>query len=506
MPIRLFCFASTALLLGIALPLGAPPSKQAAKASPAAKQTGVQQKKAKAIKVQGAQKSASIKTWQDALAAAYDFSPQIRTARTEVRRTQESKKQAYAEWVPDASGYATYDIEKHNVKKGAPGTTDRLQQPMGYGVRLKQNIFASGGTLARTRKASDAIMASELAMYDKESSVFLETLRAFLEVLVAKQLKEFYKQNAVLSQELFEQTKARFEVGELRHTDTLIAQGKLAESQAKYVEAVGRLAVAKTQLQRFTGCAIDESILVWPDDIQLHLPKNKNMLIQAVLKGNFSVLAAAKQESASRHEVQSQLSGQMLPSVDLQADAGRQFGNTRFGSAATSTRIKTNDGILKATASLNIPLPLGRQQSLVRVAEQDLNARRLNRQDVQLDVRQRALQAWYQMRSARKGVERYKIELYANERALEAMQEEYLQGTRTFVNVSEVQERKEEAYQNLMEHKKKAMLEGLTILYYTGNLTARTLKLRVAYYDPKAYGPWLGLAPQQDKPQLLTDQ
>lgn len=506
MPIRLFCFASTALLLGLVSPLGAPPAKQEVKTASANKQTNTKQTKAKAIQVQGAQKSVSIKTWQDALAAAYDFSPQIRTARTEVRRTQESKKQAYAEWVPDASGYATYDIEKHNVKKGAQGTTDRLQQPMGYGVRLKQNVFASGGTLARTRKASDAIMASELAMYDKESSIFLETLRAFLEVLVAKQLKEFYKQNAVLSQELFEQTKARFEVGELRHTDTLIAQGKLAESQAKYVEAVGRLAVAKTQLQRFTGCVIDESILVWPDDIQLHLPKNKDMLIQAVLKGNFSVLAAAKQESASRHEVQSQLSGQMLPSVDVQADAGRQFGNTRLGPAASSTRVKTNDGILKATASLNIPLPLGRQQSLVRVAEQDLNARRLNRQDVQLDARQRALQAWYQMRSATKGVERYKIELYANERALEAMQEEYLQGTRTFVNVSEVQERKEEAYQNLMEHKKKAMLEGLTILYYTGNLTARTLKLRVAYYDPKEYGPWLGLAPQQDKPQLLTDQ
>ena len=165
MPIRLFCFASTALLLGLISPLGAPPVKQEAKTAPANKQINAKQKTAKAIQVQGAKKSASIKTWQDALAAAYDFSPQIRTARTEVRRTQESKKQAYAEWVPDASGYATYDIEKHNVKKGAQNTTDRLQQPMGYGVRLKQNIFASGGTLARTRKASDAIMAAELAMY-----------------------------------------------------------------------------------------------------------------------------------------------------------------------------------------------------------------------------------------------------------------------------------------------------------------------------------------------------
>ena len=469
-----------------------------------ASQKGVKAKDAIDVQANRSQ-DAPLKTWQDVLAAAYEFNPKIKSAQTHMRKVQETKNQAYAEWIPDTSGYASYDVEKHMFDKQSQAGTDSLRYPLNYGARLKMNVFASGGTLARTHKASDATTAAELSMYDRESQTLLEAFRAFLEVMVAKQLKEFYKQNALLSQELFEQTKARFEVGELRHTDTLIAQGKLAESQAKYVEAVGRLAVAKTELQRLTGRTIDEDLLTWPDDVELRLPGNETMLVAAVLKGNFAVLAAAKEEGAARYEINSQLSQQMLPSVDVTADAGKQHGSTRLGNSANPTH-KNKQTILKATASLNIPLPLGRQQSIVRQAEQDLNTRRLNRQDAQLEARQKALQAWYQRKSASKSVERYKIELFANERALEAMQEEYLQGTRTFVQVSEVQERKEEAYQNLMEHKKKALMEGLTLLYYMGRLTAHALKLRVAYYDPKAYGPWLGLSPKQKSPILLTSQ
>ena len=449
--------------------------------------------------------SAKPRTWKQALQAAHAFNPRIKIAEAAVKIEKDKKRQAQGEWVPTARGTASYGVNKKTYDKPVedPRHTDTLGKPSDFGVAAEQNLFVSFGSIARWQKTEAGYQAALLDLEAAESTVFFDLMQVILEMIVSRELKTFYESNITLSQTLLAQTRARARVGEISRTDVFMAEAKLAESEAKYVESESRLAVAKTQFYEIAGIEPSEDFS-WPD-LPVKIPENEQELIKLALHQNFSIKAEAFREKSARKEVQSQLSNQMLPSVDLQARAYKSTDNTKYYYNETNTpQYKDRSVDLAGTLSLRVPIPLGKEQAVVRQAEQTFNQSRLKRQQTQLNVYQATLQARNQQKAAHKSVMRYEIELMANKKALDAMQAEYAHGGRTFINVSEIQNRKESSYQNWTEARKREMIERLRILSLTGQLTARSLKLDVSSHAPQSYGPWIGLAPKVSAPVLLT--
>ncbi|WP_031934240.1 TolC family protein [Candidatus Hepatobacter penaei] len=448
--------------------------------------------------------AAKPRTWKQALQAAHAFNPRIKIAEAAVKIEKDKKRQAQGEWVPTARGTASYGVNKKTYDKPVenPRYTDTLGKPSDFGVAAEQNLFASFGSVARWQKTEAGYQAALLDLEAAESAVFFDLMQVILEMIVSRELKTFYESNITLSQTLLAQTRARARVGEISRTDVFMAEAKLAESEAKYVEAESRLTVAKTQFYEITGTEPSEDFS-WPD-LPIKIPENEQELIKLALHQNFSIKAEAFREKSARKEVQSQLSNQMLPSVDLQARAYKSTDNTKYYSEPRTEHYKDRSVDLSGTLSLKVPIPLGKEQAVVRQAEQTFNQSRLKRQQTQLNVYQATLQARNQQKAAQKSVMRYEIELKANKKALDAMQAEYAHGGRTFINVSEIQNRKESSYQNWTEARKREMIERLRILSLTGQLTARSLKLDVPSHDARSYGPWIRLAPKVSAPVLLT--
>lgn len=447
-----------------------------------------------------------IAMWRQALQAAYAFNPQIKIAQTKVKSAKDKKRVAQGEWVPTASGNASYTVSSQEFRKPVenPSNNDTLNRPKRLGVSATQNIFASWGSVARWEGAESGVQAEIMDMCEVESAVFVELMKVVLEIIVARELKTFYEGNIKISQTLLAQTRARARVGEINRTDVFMAEAKLAESEARYVEADSRLEVAKTQFFEMTGQEASENF-VWPV-IGMDFPQDPRALYQLALKNNFSVRSQAFRERSARKDVHSQLSSQMLPSVDLKADAARTIGDQTAYTPNQQFRFKDTQTDVSGFLTLKVPIPFGSEQAVVRQAEQAFNQTRFQRQRYQLNVYQAVLKARNQRIAAEKSVQRYETELRANEKALAAMRAEYAHGGRTYIDVSEIQSRKEQSYQNWLEARKREMIERLQILSLTGKFTAKSLKLDVDLYNPDNYTPWLGLAPETPAPTLLTTQ
>ena len=326
--------------------------------------------------------SQKISTWKQALQSAYLFNPQLKIAQISVKASKDKKRYSQGEWVPTAEATASYKSTSQEYKKPiqSPSVYDSLSRPKAFGVSATQNLFASGGSVARWQRDEAGVQAALFDMYNTESSVFFEVMKIVLEIIVSRELKSFYQNNTQLSQTLLAQTRARARVGEINRTDVFMAEAKLAESEARYVEADSRLAVAKTQFFEMTGQEASENF-VWPV-ITIDFPQGEQSLSQLALHQNFSIQAEAFRERSARKEIHSQLSSQMLPSVDLRADASRSLGDQKIYAPNQTPRFKDQSTEVSGILSLKVPIPFGRQQAVVRQAEQAFNQSRFKRQQL----------------------------------------------------------------------------------------------------------------------------
>lgn len=449
------------------------------------------------------QQKKQIATWQEAVAVAYDFNPQIRLARASVEIAKNQKRQAQSEWAPTLDAHASYEIQDSKKDNPTNAEPDYLRRPTQFGVTAKQNLFAGGGTTARIAQGRASVEAALFELEETEEQVFFELFQVILEIIVSNELRIFHKHNTEISRTLYRQTAARAEVGEISNTDVFMAKAKLAESESKYVEAVSRWEVAQASFEQLTGQKAAETF-PWPE-LPFDIPQNDRMLLQKVLKQNHLVKSSARKERAASKNVHSQTASQMLPSLDLSADATRDMQDGTFKSPEVTYSRDPKSVNLGAKLALRIPIPTGSGQAIVRRSEQELNQARLNRQKTQLDIYQQTKKARSQLTAAIKNVERFTIELEGNQKALEAMQTEYEQGRRTFVDVSEIQSRKESSYQNLVEARKSSIVQKLKIKSLLGGLTMENLKITPHLYQAERPVPWLTLSRKEKKPKLLID-
>jgi len=456
----------------------------------------------------------SKKTWRFFLETVYKLNPNLKNGRLNLHKAQEGLRQAWLEFSPTIAGVANISGEKRTDSVEIAGQEKR-ETNWGYGLQLNQNLFASGGTQARIQKGRAAYDSALNGMYARESQVLLETFNAFLEVIVARELRDSAQSNQSLSVDLVNQAKTKVAAGEISPADLSLARANLAESQAKMAAAIARLEVAKAQLECLILTPFNAEELVWPDSsifsLEDILPngestfdstKERDAFALAVEKGNFTLKEAQRDVHATRYEVRSQLAQHMLPSADMQAELMKSDSDAKIGSGPD---MKRRPFLMRVSAHLRIPLSLGRQQSLVRQSEQALSEKNLSFQQLILTTRAQALQAFHQRRSARSNMKRFKIEWEANEEALRAMQERYKQGDTTLINVTEVQARLLTSRQNYLEAQKQYMYESFRVRQLAGRFTAKDLRLAVAYYNPKDYNPRFGLTPKRFKVDLVRD-
>ena len=409
----------------------------------------------------------------DAIILAYQNNPTLQAQRASVRVADEGVPQAASGWRPTVEilGDGGAITEENS---GSTSNSDTRGRYSGN-LRVTQNLFSGGGTVADIRRAENSVRAERARLAVTEQDVLLSVVRAYMDVFRdAAVLRLNINNEKVLARQL-EATRDRFNVGEVTRTDVSQAEARLSRATADRIQAEGDLQIGRGVFVQVVGQPPQD--LTKPPTVR-DLPSNRDEAIAMAQNNNPVVTAALFDERAAQENVKV-VRSELLPKVDVVGEGGR----SRNQSASNLTRDSAS-----ITAQLTVPLyQRGSVSSRVREAKQVVGRNRLLLSEARRQATEDGNSAWESLVTARARIRSFSAEVRANRIALEGVQQEALVGSRTVLDVLDAEQELLDAQVNLVRAERDELVAQYELLSAIGRLTGNGLSLNTELYTPEVY-------------------
>lgn len=434
---------------------------------------------------------AQAQSFEEALARAYATNPTLQAKRAKLRGTDETVTQALGNWRPSVTLKGDYGRMRQEANGANP--PEQIRNPHSGKLSLSQPLFRGGRTIAATRKAENNVLSERAQLVASEQTLLLSAATAYLDNLRDLAVLDLNRNNEQVLRKQLDATRDRFQVGELTRTDVSQAEARLSRAEALRVKAEGDLRASRAAFFTVMGEA--------PRDLRepalpAGLPPTLDDAISQAKAESPDVISAQFAEKAARKNVDL-VAGELLPTLSLDADAGRTW-------RATSLTSRTET--VEVVASLSVPIYEGGTATYARVREaKEIAGQR--RMEIEQSVRsavETASKAWEGLETAKAQVRSYADQIKASEIALEGVKREAEVGSRTVLDVLDAEQELLDARVNLVKAQRDQLLAAFQLKSAVGKLTAQELGLSVDIYDPtkhydKVYNKWFGMRVDEPK-------
>jgi TolC family type I secretion outer membrane protein len=422
--------------------------------------------------------SGNMESLGEVMAQAYQGNPTLRAERARQRATDEEVPQALSGWRPTVTGQGdiAYDVTDRD-SKGPPGpfvSNDPNETvPATLSIQLDQPIFRGFKTVEGTKAAKATVKAGRQNLLAVEQQVLFDTTQAYFDVIRDRRIVSLRDKNVGFLRKELAASRARFEAGEITRTDVAQAQARLSLAQAQLASAKGQLAASEATYVKVVGHA--PRALAFPKPVRL--PNSLDAAYEVAKEQNPNILAASYVEIAARHAVEI-IRGDLLPKVSLQAT-----GSQRWNDLDNSQNVQFQE--LTIAGVVTVPLyEAGSVYSAVRQQKHVASQRRLQIIEAGRAVREAVTQAWALYVAAGQSITSAKSQVSAAALALEGVQQEYLVGSRTTLDVLDAEFELVNARIGLVGAERDRAVAAYQLLGSVGWLTAEHLGLAVELYDP----------------------
>lgn len=434
--------------------------------------------------------AARAETLMEAMILAYQNNPTLQAQRASLRATDEGVPQALAGWRPfvEIVGDGGYLAENGDGIDG----TDSGGTYSGS-LRVTQNVYAGGGTVADVSRAEDTVRAERARLASIEQTVLLNAVQAYMNVVRDEAVLRLNMNNERVLGRQLEATRDRFNVGEVTRTDVSQAEARVSSATADRIQAEGDVQISRGIYEQIIGKL--PNAVQKPEAI-VDLPGSRQESVQVALEGNPDVLAALYDERASVSNVKVQTSD-LLPRVDVVGQGGRT------GNEVGSSTTRDSGSII---AQLTVPLyQRGFATSRVREAKQVVGRNRMRLIEARRAATEDANNAWETLATARARIRSFTAAVRANRIALEGVRQEALVGSRTVLDVLDAEQELLDSQVSLVRAERDETVAQYQLKSAIGRLTAQSLNLNTEYYDPnqhydKVRDKLWGLGGDLDKP------
>lgn len=422
---------------------------------------------------------ATAETLDQALSAAYTYSPRIDAERARLRATDESVPQAMSGYRPFIEANADISAETSTTRfkdeAGGGRETDR-SLPRGYDINLQQNLFNGFRTTNQVNQAEANVRAGREVLRDVERLVLLDAVTAFMDVVRDQAIVGLQENNVnVLTREL-NATQDRFDVGEVTRTDVAQAQARRAGAVSDLDLARANLKSSRARYERVIGAP--PSNLVEPKVPNRLMPKTLDSALNHAVNENPLVISALYLEQAASYNVDT-IRGELLPTLTLEARYQDRFDQ---GSTIAETESAS------VTGRLNVPIYQGGEVSArVRAAKHTHVSRLQEIEDVRTQVREATVTAWSQYQAAVAQIESDQVQVTANQTALAGVREEEKVGQRTLLDVLNAEQELLNAQVQLETSRRNLIVAAYALLSAIGRLDANTLGVAAYVYVPEEH-------------------
>lgn len=422
----------------------------------------------------------------EAMGTAYDNNPTLQAQRAYLRAADENVAIAKSGFRPTLALQGKYsDSHTHN---------DVIEIDDGYNKSVaavvSQPIFNGFSTRNSVKAANSSVKAEQDNLYNVEQQTLLQASTAYLNVLRDESIVNLQKNNEKLLKKRLDETKVRFNVGEVTRTDVSQAEARHSQARSDRIAAEGNLAASKAVYLQIVGT--EPVNLTEPENLSSLFPTTIEDAINYARSNNYA-LKAAKNNFAAQDYTVAANTGALLPQVNFEAQASR--GKTE----ALYTKDPTTNSFVWGV-NLTVPLySAGADRAKIRQSKYQKWQAQEGVLAAERDMISSVTSNWEYMISNQAKIVSVKDQIKAYEIALDGVQQEEALGNRTVLDVLD-------AYQSLLnsnvqevEARRDYYVSGLQLLLSMGKLTAKDLKLNVKLYDAEkqseeTQGKWLSLS------------
>ena len=416
---------------------------------------------------------AQAESLSDAITQAYQQNPTIGRQRALQRATSENFVQARSAMGPSlsVSGSTNYS-NRNQIAPIKPG----LRSTSSLDLNLSQRLYASGEMHHNLSAARASVLASEAGLRSVEQGILFRVVSVYTAVIRDQEALRISKESVDFFQKQLEETRARFQVGELTRTDVAQSEASLAQAQSQSAQSQAQLDSDRAD---YIGLVGQRPLRLEPAPL-LTLPKSYEDALSLAEANNPDLLSAQFEEDAAHERIKSAKSA-YGPDVRLNAVYGGSGPTQNFGKAPG-----TNLTGAQATVTVSVPLfSAGLLTSQVRQATENATASALNVDETHRLVITNLSQAWSNLAAAKLATQAREAQVKSSGIAAEGSRIEHQAGLRTTIEVLNDALTFENAQLNLLEARRNEFLAASQILVQTGQLEPETFGSNQPAYDPE---------------------
>lgn len=437
-------------------------------------------------------------TMSSALARAYQTSPELNAQRADTRATDENLPNALSGYRPTASASADGGLLRENYAYPptypyAPtkdGRINYVTHPAGGTAQVTQNLFNGFRTQNQVGLANSQIRSSRESLRYSELGVLANAAGTYMNVLRDSSIVSLRKNYVKILELQLSESRTRLKCGEVTLTDVYQSEAALSQGRADLATANINLGASIANYQQLIGVA--PQTLTPAKTLQSFLPRKIDEAFQIGLSEHPLVRGSMENVESAALAVKV-AEGQLLPSVDASATVAPNY---NYGSIEKEKYYQT-------VVQLRLTVPIydgGSTYSGIRQAKQKLEqAQALSDQQAAV-VRGQIGASWSAWRESSALVASAHNDVAQSEKALGGVREEARLGQRTTFDVLYAQLQLLNARILYVSAEHDQIVASYSLLAAMGRLSADTLGLNVARYDPtdhydKVKDKWFGTKP-----------
>jgi len=420
--------------------------------------------------------SASAMTLDQALTKGYDYDEQFKANRTNFLDEIEAFPRALAEFMPKI--YANFDSTDSKVTSGKTALSHDNSR-FTKSITLDQPIFDGWSSVSGLKAAQSAFRASRGGYYAKEQEAFLEEINIYLSTVEAKEKYAISKVSVRSNKTQLEAMREKFKLGESTETEVASAREGLATSEADQALAYANFESSKANFERVFGIpAIDIKQPSIPQD----LPTSLEELTKKALAVN-PTADSAMHKIISSKATEGASKGALLPKVSFRIQNGQTSYNPQ-----DSTINNVNNRSTTSTLSVTVPILQkgGVEYSDIRRAKYQTRKAAIKHDSVIKTIKAEAKANWSKLDAAKLRIKATGEAVKAAEVAYEGVTQEEMLGSKTIIDVLTTEERLNRAKKGHVEAKKLLVVSAYEIKSLVGELTAKSMNLKVDHFSPES--------------------
>jgi outer membrane protein len=422
--------------------------------------------------------AAHAESLEEALARAYQTSPQLNAERAKQRGTDENVPQALAGYRPQIIASLSAGLQA--VRDLFPGNTIQTAslRPWTIGVTVNQVLFNGNKTANSVRVAELQVRSEREALRNVGQSVLLDAVTAYMNVMANSALYESQRTNVDVLREILATTKRRLNAGDVTPTDTAQAEARLSRGLADLNAAEVALAISKEIYAQVIGQPPSHLQAAMPVDRLV--PVTQVAAVDTSIHENPAVLGAGYDVDVAQTSIKVAESA-LLPTVSVQGSASR----TRDTDTSLTTTATDQASIL---GQVNVPIyDGGTAASQTRQAKEMASQSRLVLEQVRNQTRTAVVSAWVTNEGTKVALKAAESEVHAADVALQGVRREAEGGQRTTIDVLNAQQDLTNARARQITSQRDRVIASYTLLSAVGRLDVHNLNLNTPDYLPEVH-------------------